>query len=144
MKKVISRILKKIRFLFNKNKEDLISIVIPAYNHEKYIEECIESIISQTYKNIELIIINDGSTDLTAEKIQSKAKDCKRRFKKFIFIDKENEGVSKTLNKGCLKSKGKFIVFCASDDSFTHDAIKTMHDFLKSNPEYVLAVGNNY
>ena len=123
---------------------DLISVIIPAFNHEKYIEECIDSIINQTYKNIELIVLNDGSIDRTSEKIKSKAEECSKRFKRFLFIDKENEGIPKTLNKGCFKSKGKFLAFCASDDTYTCDAIEVMYKFLKINTDYVLAVGNNY
>ena len=122
----------------------LVSVVVPAYNHEKYIEECINSIINQTYENIELIILNDGSTDKTSEKIKLKIEECKRRFKRFLFIDKENEGVAKTNNIGLAKSKGKFFTGCASDDTFTENAIEIMVDFLENNPEYVLAVGNNF
>lgn len=126
------------------DKKDLITVVVPAYNHQKYIEECINSIINQTYENIELIIVNDGSNDGTAEKIKSKSEDCKGRFKRFLFIDKEHEGVAKTLNRGCFESKGKFLALCASDDFYTNDAIETMYDVLKNNQEYVLAVGDNY
>ena len=127
-----------------KEARSLVSVLISAYNHEKYIEECIDSIINQSYENIELIILNDGSTDRTSEKIKLKVEDCKRRFKRFLFIDKKNEGVAKTLNNGLFKSKGKFLTGCASDDSFTKNAIEIMCDFLENNPEYVLAVGDNY
>ena len=125
-------------------KKDLISVLVPAFNHEKYIEECIDSIIKQTYQNIELIILNDGSTDKTAEKINAKSLECEKRFNRFLFIDKENEGVAKTLNRGISKASGKYVALCASDDAFVYEAIETMHAFLNDNTEYVLAVGNNY
>jgi alpha-1,3-rhamnosyltransferase len=125
-------------------KNALISVVISAYNHEQYIEECIDSIINQTYENIELIILNDGSNDKTAEKINSKSDHCKKRFKRFLFIDKENEGLQKTLNRGCFKSNGEFLALIGSDDSYESNAIETLYEFLKHNSEYVLAVGNNY
>ena len=125
-------------------KKDLISVVIPAYNHEQYIEECIDSIINQTYENIELIIVNDGSNDQTAKVIKSKSDECKIRFKRFLFIDKENDGLSKTLNKGLFESKGEFLALCASDDTFKDNALETLYHFLKNNPEYVLAVGDNF
>ncbi|KGG20797.1 glycosyltransferase family A protein [Prochlorococcus marinus] len=125
-------------------KKDLITVLVPAFNHDKYIEECIDSIIKQTYQNIELIILNDGSTDKTAEKIKAKSIECEKRFNRFLFIDKENEGVAKTLNMGFLKANGKYVALCASDDTFVYEAIATMHDFLSNNTEYVLAVGNNY
>ena len=107
-------------------KNALISVVISAYNHEQYIEECIDSIINQTYENIELIILNDGSNDKTAEIINSKSDHCKIRFKRFLFIDKENEGLPKTLNRGCYKSKGTFLAFIGSDDSYESNAIETL------------------
>lgn len=126
------------------NKEDLVTIIIPAYNHEKYIDRCIDSIINQTYKNIELIIINDGSKDKTSEIIKNRIKECKKRFKRFIFIDQEHKGQIKTFNKGCFKASGKYLSICSSDDAYTDNAIEVLCDFLLKNPEYVLAVGDNY
>jgi O-antigen/teichoic acid export membrane protein/glycosyltransferase involved in cell wall biosynthesis len=94
----------------------LVSVVLSAYNHEKYIGECIESIIGQSYRNIELIILNDGSRDKTKEIIKRYRKACEKRFIRFIFIDKENEGLCKTANKGISIALGKYIVPFASDD----------------------------
>ena len=130
---------------FKVKNNELISVIVPAYNHENYIEECIDSIINQSYKNIELIILNDGSKDKTAEKIKLKSQECKIRFKRFVFIDKKNnDGVAKTLNKGCSIAEGKYLTICASDDSFVFNAFEIMYDFLENNQEYVLAVGDNY
>lgn len=126
------------------NNKNLISIVVPAYNHEDYIDRCIDSIIAQTYKNIELIIVNDGSPDNTAKKIKARAKECEKRFTRFVFIDKENEGQIKTFNRGCFEAKGKYLAICASDDAYTPDAIETMWKFLSKNSDYILAVGDNY
>ena len=64
----------------------LISILIPAYNHEKYIQETIQSIIQQSYQNLELIIINDGSNDTTWEKINAMRELCENRFVRTIFL----------------------------------------------------------
>jgi len=125
-------------------KNGLVSIVVPAYNHGQYIDRCIDSIIAQSYTNIELIIVNDGSPDNTAERILARAAECKARFSRFIFIDKQNEGQIKTFNRGCFKATGQYLSICASDDAYTPDAIETLVSFLNENPDYILAVGDNY
>lgn len=93
----------------------LISVIVPIYNAEKYLEECIESILSQTYKNIELILINDGSTDNSLQ-ICKKYKNIDSRI---IIINKNNSGVSDTRNKGIDIAKGEYIGFVDSDDSIS-------------------------
>ena len=123
--------------------KDLVSVVVPAYNQEKYIDECIDSIINQTYNNIELIILNDGSNDKTSERIKLKYKECEARFKRFLFLDNVHKGVIRTLNDGCFQARGEYISLCASDDKYVPSAIEDMHRFLKRNYEYVLCVGDN-
>lgn len=111
--------------------EKLVTVIIPAYNHEKYIADCIESIIKQDYKNIELIIINDGSIDSTANKILKYEGECNKRFQNFIFIDRVNEGVVKTINEGINLSKGEYVCFIASDDMMIDGRIKKQVEFMK-------------
>jgi len=106
-----------------KNNLPLVTIGIPAYNHEKYIGECIESIINQPYKNIELIIINDGSKDNTHEIIKSYENRCKKRFVRFIYINRENKGLSKTANEILALAKGKYFKLIASDDKLHEESI---------------------
>ena len=89
-----------------------ISIIVPVYNVEKYISCCINSILNQTYKNFELILIDDGSTDNSA-KICKEYAILDNRIKVF---HKKNEGVSKARNFGLEVSVGKYIMFCDSDD----------------------------
>ena len=125
-------------------KDDLITIIIPAYNHENFIEESIDSIIKQTYLNIELIILNDGSNDNTALKIKNKEIECRDRFAKFIFIDKENEGVLKTIYEGLKIANGKYISYHGSDDLYQPDAIKILHNYLRNYDDYFAAVGDNF
>lgn len=124
--------------------KDLVTVLIPAFNHENFIEECIDSIINQTYQNIELIIINDGSSDKTSEKIKAKSTECKKRFKRFLFLENENQGIAKTLNQGCSHANGEYISLCASDDRYVSNGIEIMHRFLKNNSSYLLAVGENF
>ena len=121
----------------------LVSVLIPAYNHEKYVQETINSIIDQTYQNIELIILDDGSKDTTWQKIQEMKPACEKRFMRVYFKTKENEGVCKTLNELVSLSKGKYVYFTASDDISKPQAISTLVDFLDSHNDYVLCVGDD-
>lgn len=121
----------------------LISVLIPAYNHEKFVQETINSIIAQSYKNIELIIIDDGSKDATFAKIcQMKAK-CKKRFKRVVFKTQLNKGTCLTLNELLDLARGEFIYLIASDDKAKPHAIKKQLEFLLKNDDYALVVGDN-
>ena len=90
----------------------MVSVIIPLYNGEKYIKRCIESVIAQTYKDIEVIVIDDGSTDNSYDI----AKSYTHNDKRITVITKENEGVSKTRNKGISMASGEYIQFVDCDD----------------------------
>ena len=126
--------------LFN---EPLVSVIIPAYNHENYVQETISSIINQTYQNIELIIIDDGSKDSTWQKILELKDKCEKRFSNVIFQTQKNEGTRKTLNKLLSLTKGEYIYLIASDDLAKPNAIELQANFLLNNKEYGLVVGDN-
>ncbi|MBK2026283.1 glycosyltransferase [Francisella philomiragia] len=124
--------------------KDLISVVVPAYNHEKYVAETIESIVKQTYENIELIIINDGSTDNTSDQIKATISEHRNRFQNIKFIDNNhNQGVVKSLNEALKFVKGRYVSICASDDVLLPNNFQVLHSFLSENNGYVLAVGDN-
>lgn len=123
--------------------EDLISVLIPAYNHEKFIQETIFSAINQTYRKLELIIIDDGSKDYTWNKIIELKDICKNRFVNFEFYKQNNKGVSNTLNSLLKLAKGKYIIGFASDDVLKTNIIEKLYSFLSSHNEYVLAVGDS-
>ena len=106
----------------------LISIVIPAYNAEKYLGECLESILVQTYKNIEIIIVNDGSTDDTA-KIIKLYKEKDPRIRSFTC---KNNGVSSARNRGIKESCGEYIFFVDSDDFLDHDCIEYYYNLIET------------
>ena len=93
-------------------KEELISCIVPVYNVEEYLNQCIESIVTQTYKNIEIILIDDGSTDASPEICDN----WKRKDERIIVIHKKNEGVSVARNIGLGYKKGEWVVFIDSDD----------------------------
>ncbi len=123
--------------------EKLVSVIIPAYNHQDYIQDTIKSIINQIYKNIELIVIDDGSKDSTWQKIKEMEQECKKRFARVHFETKENEGTPGTLNKLLCSADGEYIYIIASDDIAKPNAIAKQADFLDKNPDYSLAVANN-
>ncbi len=89
-----------------------ISIIVPVYNVEKYLERCLDSLINQTLKDIEIICINDGSTDNSSEILKEYAKKDSR----IIIINQNNQGISVARNNGMNKAKGKYIGFVDSDD----------------------------
>lgn len=92
-----------------------VSVVMPAYNHQEYVGRSIDSVISQTYPNVELIVVDDGSTDKTWEKISEKLNDNPGLFK---AISRKNGGVCSALNEGVALSSGEFIAVIASDDYY--------------------------
>ncbi|EPK1752121.1 glycosyltransferase family 2 protein, partial [Acinetobacter baumannii] len=96
-------------------KTPLVSIVIPCYNHVDYVQDCIQSIIDQTYQNIELIIIDDGSKDESVLKINEMLKKCENRFSRFEFRHRPNKGLSATLNEALEWCQGEYFATLASD-----------------------------
>lgn len=112
----------------------LISVIIPIYNVEKYIDQCIDSVLKQTYPKLELILVNDGSTDGTLKKL----KDWESKDKRIKLINQENSGVSKARNKGIDHSLGDFIMFVDSDDWLNESALKYCVNKLTENPKYDL------
>lgn len=106
---------------------DKISVIIPVYNTEKHLERCIDSVLGQTYRNLEIILINDGSTDASEEICKKYAENDDR----IVFINNENKGVSATRNAGIKKASGSFITFVDSDDWIEKDMYEKMLETIK-------------
>ncbi|AHG74143.1 Glycosyl transferase, group 2 [Mannheimia sp. USDA-ARS-USMARC-1261] len=119
----------------------LVSVVIPCYNHERYVQECIQSVIDQTYQNIELIIIDDGSRDHSVEKINQLIEKCKNRFVRFEFRYRENKGLSKTLNEAIDWCRGKYFCAIASDDKMLPYKTELQVQFLETHTDVVAVFG---
>lgn len=111
-----------------------VSIIVPVYNGEKYIERCLRSLISQTYDNIEIIVLNDGSTDHTGLILEKYAKLDDR----ILVINKGNSGVSDTRNQGLRLARGEFVQFVDSDDWLTSDATEKMVAGMMHQSEMVI------
>lgn len=101
---------------------ELISVVIPIYNVENYIDKCIETVIKQTYKNIEIILVDDGSTDNSGYKCE----EWKKKDNRIVVLHKENGGLSSARNAGIDVAKGKYISFIDSDDYVDYSMIEIL------------------
>lgn len=122
--------------------EPLVSVVIPCYNHEQFVKHSIQSVIDQTYHNIELIIIDDGSRDSSVLRIQEMVKECEQRFVKFEFRSRLNKGLSATLNESLDWSQGKYYVPFASDDIMIKNRIKKQVDIMEVSKDIAVICGS--
>lgn len=102
--------------LKNKAALPLVSVVIPCFNHQDYVQQTIQSVIDQDYSNIELIIIDDGSSDNSVDKIKEMISICEKRFTRFKFKNRPNKGLCATLNEALEWCQGEFLSTVASDD----------------------------
>ena len=122
----------------NNNNEPLVSVIIPCYNGEKYICECIRSVTSQTYKNIEIIIINDASEDETLTRIQQFSD-----YRIKVLSNSKRKGIAYSLNKGIKNARGKYIARLDSDDVMLPHRIRKQVDFLEEE-NGIDFVGSNH
>lgn len=113
---------------------ELISVILPVYNGEKYLKEAIESILNQTYKDFEFIIINDGSTDKSLDIIEKYKKEDER----IIVISRENKGLIATLNEGIEKAKGKYIARMDQDDISLSNRFEEQLKIMENDKEIVV------
>lgn len=112
----------------------LVSIIVPVYNSEKFLKRCVESILDQSYKNIEVILINDGSTDSSGEICDFFSKKDSR----VKVINQTNSGPSIARNRGIDKAKGKYIQFVDSDDYIEYNMTETLVNEMGKNIDLVL------
>lgn len=103
---------------------DLVSVIIPVYNTEKYLKKCVDSFINQTYKNLEIILVDDGSTDSSPLMCD----EYKKQDNRIIVIHKENGGLSDARNVGIENSSGSLITFFDSDDFVDSDYIRYLYE----------------
>ena len=118
--------------LDNKKKE-LVTIVVPIYNMEKYLDRCIQSILKQDYENIEIILVNDGSIDNSLDICKKYKKDNNN----IIIIDKKNEGVSIARNEGIKNAKGEWIMFVDPDDYLENNIVSTLVNSARNSEDIV-------
>jgi glycosyltransferase involved in cell wall biosynthesis len=115
----------------------LISVVVPIYNVEQYLSRCLKSVINQTYKNLQIILINDGSTD----KSLSICLEYKENDKRIIIVNQENGGLAKARNVGIEAATGDYIVFIDSDDYIANTYIESLYGLLIENDADIAICG---
>ncbi len=120
------------------SKNPIISIIIPVYNMEDYVEQSVMSVVNQTFKNVEIIVVDDGSTDSSLQIIEKLA----RKHKRIKVISKENSGLASAYNAGQHMAKGKYIYFLDSDDWLEPDCLGIMYNVAeKTQAEVIKSFG---
>ncbi|WP_238321799.1 glycosyltransferase family 2 protein [Carnobacterium jeotgali] len=99
----------------------LVSVIVPVYNVEMYIEECLDSIVKQTYRELQIIVVDDGSTDMSNQKVKPYLSDSRIQF-----IEQANKGLSGARNTGLEVASGEYVLFVDSDDYLEANAIKEL------------------
>lgn len=122
----------------------MVSLIVPCYNSETYIDRCMDSILAQTDKDIELILVDDGSTDATHERIEARSEEIKTSLTSFIYIRQENQGVGAACSNAFSKATGEFVTLLDSDDIMMPESVKMRVDYLKTHPEHALVRTNGY
>ena len=116
-----------------------ITVIVPVYNVEHYLDKCLDSVIKQTYKNIEIIVVNDGSTDNSGEICQEYA----QKDNRIVYIEKENGGLSDARNAGLDQMTGSYVTFVDSDDWIEQDYVETLYQKI-TEYQADIAIGNYY
>lgn len=120
----------------------LVSIMIPCYNCEKTVSKLLESILNQTYKTLQVIIVNDGSTDSTEEVIKKYERNFKDGNIIFEYLYQENSGQAAAIQQAIKQVKGKYIMWADSDDYYEKNAVKLMLDYMEEYPDVAIVRGN--
>lgn len=122
------------------NQTDKISVIIPVYNGEEYINQCVESVLNQSYHNIEVLLVDDGSRDKSGKICE----EYQRKDIRVKVIHKNNEGVSSARNEGLKRCKGEYVAFVDSDDYVEKDYLECLYQKLRENNADIAACNFSY
>ena len=123
------------------NSYPLISVIIPVYNRGHFIAQALSSVLDEDYPDLEIVLIDDGSTDNTDNVIKSWIEQHKDRIK-IVYKSRENKGVVITLNELVNISNGEYIVFFGSDDYLKNNGIRKRYEYLKSHPDKLMVLAD--
>ena len=123
--------------------QPLVSVLIPAFNHGRYVAEAVRSVIAQDWHRIELVVVDDGSRDDTWEVLESLRSECEARFERTVMARQENRGTCATLGRLFTEARGEFVGILASDDMYLPTAISALLKPLLADSGIGLAVGRN-
>jgi len=121
----------------------LVSVLMPAYNHGRYVQESVRSVMAQDYPRIELVVIDDGSQDDTWAKLLALRSECEARFERVEMTMQPNAGACVTGNRLVSMSRGEYVMILASDDALLPGALTALAKPLEDDSQLVLAVGQN-
>ena len=117
-----------------------ISVIIPVYNVEKYLRQCLDSICSQTFKDIEIICVNDGSADGSLDIL----KEYRENDERISIYTQENRGAGASRNLGIDHATGEYVYFMDSDDYINQDALEILSSYFDKNPDFVMLKVSNF
>ena len=119
--------------------EEAVSVIVPSFNHARFIGRCLRSIIRQTHRPLELIVIDDGSEDDSVRTIEQELKDCPFNCE---LLARDHQGLAQTLNEGLKRSRGKYFAYLGSDDVWLRGFLESRVKLLESRSNAVLAYGH--
>ena len=125
-------------------KDGYVSLIVPCYNAQKTVRRFLNSVLNQTYSEIQLIVVNDGSTDDTEKILKEYAKKMETTKIEFIYIYQENAGLGEAINTGLKNVNGEYLAWADPDDFFFKESIKKRVEFLKKNKEYGIISSDAY
>ena len=121
----------------------LVSVLMPAFNHERYVEAAVRSVLEQDWSRVELLVVDDGSTDGTWEVLERLRPECEATLERVVMVRQENRGTTVTCNRLFEMSRGEHVLILASDDSLLPGALAALAAPLDGLPEVGVAVGQN-
>lgn len=122
----------------------MVSLMIPCYNAGVYLERCLNSVLNQTYKDIELIIVNDGSSDNSEEIIEKLRPRLENELARFVYVYQENKGVGAACNEAFKHATGEYLILLDTDDMILPESIEEQSKYLSAHPDYDIVRTNGY
>lgn len=122
--------------------EPLVSVLIPVYNHARYVRQCLDSLLSEGWPNLEVLVTDDGSMDGSYEVVHEWRKEHPDAFTHFELTGQENQGLPKTLNRMVTKARGEYLTLVASDDYLLPGGIAKRVSALNQHPKWMAVIGN--
>jgi len=122
--------------------EPLVSVIIPMYNHAQYVRQCLDSLLTEGWPNLEVLVLDDGSKDNSFEVVQQWREEHPQAFQRFELNRQENQGLTKTLNRLVGMSRGEYVTLVASDDYLLPGGLAIRVQALQQNPDWLAVFGD--
>lgn len=122
----------------------MVSLMIPCYNAGTYLERCLNSVLNQTFKDIELIVVNDGSSDNSEEIIENLSPRFENELTKFVYVYQKNKGVGAACNEAFKHATGEYLILLDTDDMILPESVEEQSKWLTTHPDYDIVRTNGY